>query len=80
LAEKKEEEERDCWFNHLWPMTNPKQTWQEKWLVKEKGSSSGDSSGEEASKITPARGEDSLESSNYNPESGDCYPESGNCN
>jgi hypothetical protein len=28
LAEKEEEEEeeeRDYWFNHLWPMTEPKQ-------------------------------------------------------
>jgi hypothetical protein len=29
LAEKKEEEEWDYWFNGLWPMTKPKQTWQE---------------------------------------------------
>jgi hypothetical protein len=27
LAEKKEEEERDYWFNHLQPMTKPKQMW-----------------------------------------------------
>jgi hypothetical protein len=27
LAEKKEEKERDYWFNCLWPMTKPKQTW-----------------------------------------------------
>jgi hypothetical protein len=25
LAEKKEEEEQDYWFNCLWPMTEPKQ-------------------------------------------------------
>jgi hypothetical protein len=35
LAKKKEEEERDYWFNRLWPMTKPKQTWREKWLAKE---------------------------------------------
>jgi hypothetical protein len=29
LADKKEEEERDYWFNRLRPMTKPKQTWQE---------------------------------------------------
>jgi hypothetical protein len=29
LAEKKEEEEREHWFNHLWPMTKLKQTWWE---------------------------------------------------
>jgi hypothetical protein len=28
LVKKKEEEERHYWFNHLWPMTKPKQTWQ----------------------------------------------------
>jgi hypothetical protein len=27
VSEKKEVEERDYWFNHLWPMTKPKQTW-----------------------------------------------------
>jgi hypothetical protein len=27
LVKKKEEEERHYWFNHLWPMTKPKQTW-----------------------------------------------------
>jgi hypothetical protein len=27
LAEKKEEEEREYWFNHLRPMTKPKKTW-----------------------------------------------------
>jgi hypothetical protein len=66
-------------------MTKPKQTWQEKWLAKEEGSSRGDSSGEEASKVTLARGEDNPgsgdgnpESGNYNPESGNCHPESGN--
>jgi hypothetical protein len=56
MAEKKEEEERDYWFNHLWPMTKPEQTWWEKWLAKEEGDSSSDSSGKEASKVTPTRG------------------------
>jgi hypothetical protein len=58
LAEKKEEEERDYCYNHLRPMTKLKQTWREKWLAKEEGGSSGNNSGEEASKVTPARGED----------------------
>jgi hypothetical protein len=75
LAEKKEEEERDYWFNHLWPMSKPKQTWHEKWLAKEEGSSNGDNSSEEASKITLARGEYNQESGNCNPESGDCHLE-----
>jgi hypothetical protein len=30
LAERKEEEERDYWFNSLQPMTKPKQMWWEK--------------------------------------------------
>jgi hypothetical protein len=84
---KKEEEERDYWFNHLWPMTKPKQTWREKWLPKEEGSSYDDSNGGEAGRLTPARGEynlglgdGNLESGNYNPKSGDCHPESGNRN
>jgi hypothetical protein len=56
LAEKKEEEERDYWFNRLRPMTKPEQTWQEKRLAKEEGGSSGNNSGEEVSKVTSARG------------------------
>jgi hypothetical protein len=87
LAEKKEEEEWDYWFNCLWPMTKPKQTWQEKWLTKEEGGNNGDGSGREASKVTPARGEDNPglgdgnpESSNYNLDSGGYHPELGNCN
>jgi hypothetical protein len=30
LAKKKEDEERDYWFNRVWPMTKLKQTWWEK--------------------------------------------------
>jgi hypothetical protein len=82
LAEKEEEEERVYWFNRLWPMSKPKQIWREKWLAKEEGGSSS----EEASKVTPARGENNPgsgdgnpESGNCNPESGDCHPESGDC-
>jgi hypothetical protein len=87
LVEKMEEEERDYWFNRLWPMTRPKQTWWEKCLAKEEGSSNSDSGGEEASKVTPPRGEDNpglgernLESGNCNSESGNCHPDSGNSN
>jgi hypothetical protein len=47
-------------------------------LVKEEGYSSDDSSGEEASKVSPARGEDNPDSGDKNPESGNCNPESGN--
>jgi hypothetical protein len=87
LAKKKEVEERDYWFNRLRPMTKPKQTLGEKWLAKEEGSSSGDSNGEEVSKVTltrkednPGSGDGNLESGNYNPDLGNCHPESGNCN
>jgi hypothetical protein len=55
-----------------------------KWLAKEEGNSSGDSSGEEANKVTSARGEDNpglgdgnLESGNCNPEWENCHPELG---
>jgi hypothetical protein len=75
LVEKEREEELDYWFNHLRPMTKPKQTWWEKRLAKEEGGSSS----EEASKVTPARGEDNLGSDDGNPESGNCNPELGNC-
>jgi hypothetical protein len=78
LAEKKEEEEQDYWFNRLWPMTRPEQTWQEKRLAKEEGSSSSDNSGKEVSKVTLARREDNPSTGDVNPESGDCNPESGN--
>jgi hypothetical protein len=68
-------------------MTRPEETWREKRLSKEEGGSSGDSSGEEASMVTPARreenpgmGDGNPELGNCNPESGYCHPESGNHN
>jgi hypothetical protein len=74
LAEKKEEEEWDYWFNRLRPMTKPKQTWWEKWLAKEENGSSGDSIGEEQVEVTSAKGDSNpgsgsgnLESGNHNP-------------
>jgi hypothetical protein len=78
LAEKKEEEEQDYWFYHLWPMTRPEQRLREKRLAKEEGGSIGDSSGEEASKVILPRGEVSTGSGDGNPESGNCNPELGN--
>jgi hypothetical protein len=60
-------------------MSRPEQTWWEKWLAKEEGGSSGDSNGEEVSKVTLARGEDNLGMGNRNLESGNCNPESRNC-
>jgi hypothetical protein len=80
LAEKKEEEEQDYWFNHLRPVTKLKQTWWEKWLAKEEGGSNGDRSGKEASKVTPPRGEDNPGLGDGNPESGNHNPDSGNSN
>jgi hypothetical protein len=50
-----------------------------KQLAKEEGCSSDDSSGEEASKVIPTRGEDNPESGDGNLESGNCNPELGNC-
>jgi hypothetical protein len=66
LAEKKEEEERDYWFNCLQPMSKPKQMWQEKWLAKEKNGSIGDSSGEEEVEVTSDKGGSNLESGKGN--------------
>jgi hypothetical protein len=56
LADKKEEKERDYWFNRLRLVTTPKQTWRKKRLAKEEGGSSGNNSGEEVSKVTSAEG------------------------
>jgi hypothetical protein len=60
-------------------MNRLKQTWREKWSAKEEGGSRGDSSSKEASKVTPARGEDNSGLGDGNLESGNCYPELGNC-
>jgi hypothetical protein len=79
LAEKKEEEEQDYWFNRIRPMTMPEQTWWEKWFAMEEGGSRGDNIKEEASRVTPARGEDNPGSADRNPEFGNCNPESLNC-
>jgi hypothetical protein len=51
LAEKKDEEQQDYWFNCLWPMTKVKPTWQETWLAKEENSRS-DSGSEEEVEVT----------------------------
>jgi hypothetical protein len=74
LAKRKEEEEWDYWFNRLWPMTKPKQTWWEKCLAKQEGGS-----GEEASKVILAKGEENPGSGVKNPESGNGDTDSGNC-
>jgi hypothetical protein len=74
LVEKKEEEERDYWFNRLWPTTKPKQTGREKWLAKEENGSRGDSSGEEEVEFTLAKGDSNPGSGSGNPESGNHNP------
>jgi hypothetical protein len=74
LAEKKEEEERDYWFNRLRPMTKLKQTWLEKWLVKEENGSSGNNNGEEEVEVTSAKGDSNPGSGSGNPESGNRNP------
>jgi hypothetical protein len=50
-----------------------------KTLANEEGSGSGNSSGEETSKVTSPRGEVNLESCDGNPESGNYNMELGNC-
>jgi hypothetical protein len=52
-------------------MTKPKQTWQEKWLAREKNSSSG----EEEVEVTSAKGDSNPGSGSGNPESGNCNPD-----
>jgi hypothetical protein len=74
LAEKKEEEDRDYWFNRSWPMTKPKLTWQEKRLAKKEDGGSGGSSGEEEQEMASPRGDPNPESSNSNPGSGNLNP------
>jgi hypothetical protein len=56
LAEKKEEEDRDYWFNCSRSMTKPKLTWWEKRLAKEEDGGSRGSSGEEEQEMALARG------------------------
>jgi hypothetical protein len=74
LAEKIEEEEQDYWFNHLWPMTKPEETWWEKWLAKEENISSSDSSGKEEIEVTSAKDDSNPGSGSGNPESGNRNP------
>jgi hypothetical protein len=70
LAEKKEEEERYYWFNHLWPRNKPKQTWREKWLAREENGSSA----EEEVEVTSAKGDSNTGSGSGNPESSNRNP------
>jgi hypothetical protein len=67
LAEKKEEEDRDYWFNRSRPMTKPKLTWQEKRLAKEEDGGSGCSSGKEEQEMASARGDPNPGLGNPNP-------------
>jgi hypothetical protein len=74
LAKKKEEEDRDYWFNCSRPMTKPKLTWREKRLAKEEDDGSEGSSGEEDQEMASARGDPNPESGNSNPGSGNLNP------
>jgi hypothetical protein len=72
LVEKKEEEERDYWFNRVRPVTKPKQMWQEKWLAKEENDNI--SSSEEGFEDNWAKGDSNPGSGSGNPELGNCNP------
>jgi hypothetical protein len=50
LAEKRDDEEHDRWFNRARPMMKVKQTRQEKWLAREENNSNNDSSNKERAK------------------------------
>jgi hypothetical protein len=56
LAEKREEEDQNHWFNCSRPVTKLKLTWQEKRLAKEEDGSSGGNSGNEEQEMASARG------------------------
>jgi hypothetical protein len=74
LAEKKEEEHRDYWFKHSWPMTKPKLTCQEKWLAKKEEGGSGGSSGEEEQEMASARRDPNTELGKSNTGLGNLNP------
>jgi hypothetical protein len=80
LAKKKEEEERDYWFNRLQPMTRPKQTWWEKRLAKEENGSNDNCRGEEEVEVISDKGGSNPESGNDNSGSGNDNLGSGNGN
>jgi hypothetical protein len=67
LAEKREEEQRDLWFNRIRPMTKVKQTWLEKRLAREQNGSSS----EEEVGITSDKGESTSDKGNNNPDNGE---------
>jgi hypothetical protein len=66
LAEKKDKEQRDYWFNHLRPMTKVNETSQEKRLAKEENGSSGDNSNEGEVEVTSDKGGSNPELGNNN--------------
>jgi hypothetical protein len=74
LAEKKQDEDWDYWFNRSQPMTKLKLTWQEKWLAKEEDGGSGGSSGKEEQEMASARGGPNPELGNSNSGSGNPNP------
>jgi hypothetical protein len=68
LAEKREEEQQDIWFNRIRPMTKVKQIWHEKWLARE---GNGNSNSEEGVGVTSDKGESTLDKGNSNPDKGE---------
>jgi hypothetical protein len=68
LAEKREEEQQDLWFNRIRPMTKVKQTWCEKRLARKEN---GNNSGEEEVGVTSDKGESTSDVGNSNPDKGD---------
>jgi hypothetical protein len=68
LAEKREEEQRDLWFNRIRPMTKVKQTWHEKWLARKENDNI---SSEEEVGVTSDKGESTSDKGNSNPDKGE---------
>jgi phage terminase small subunit len=63
LAEKREEEQRDLWFNRIRLMTKVKQTWHEKQLAREEN---GNNNSEEEVGVTSDKGESTSDKGNSN--------------
>jgi hypothetical protein len=63
LAKKREEEQRDLWFNRIRLMTKVKQTWHEKWLAREEN---GNNNSEEEVGVTSDKGESTSDKGNSN--------------
>jgi hypothetical protein len=71
LAEQREEEQHDLWFNRIRPMTKVKQTWHEKQLAREENSNSSDNICEEEVGVTLDKGQSTSDKSNSTPDKGE---------